>query len=111
MKLYLKTKDNTLIRTEEFPKTSMVLGKYVANIFYVPDEEFADVMGELNMARYMEDKDGNRINNEVVPIYSESGKVDCFLRPDKMRETDRADFQKIKEEKARGNISDTIKNQ
>lgn len=111
MNLYLKTKDNTLVRTENFPITSMVIGKYVANIFYVPDEEFANAMGELNMSRTIEDKDGNKVNNEVIPIYSESGKVDLFLRPDRMREIDRADFQKVKDEKAKGNVIDLLKKQ
>ncbi len=46
----------------------------------------------------------NIINNEVIPLYSESGKVDCYLRPDKHREQDRKDRDAFNLQRARGII-------
>lgn len=110
MNLYVKDKEGHLIRTENFPITSMVIGKYVSNIFYVPDEEFSNIMGELNIPRTRPNPldESQKINNEAVLLYSDSTKVDIMLRPDKYREKDRKDFQEIKEAKARGNVMKTI---
>lgn len=110
MKLYLRDKDGTLKRSENFPMTSLVVGNYVANIFYVPDAEFQLAMDELGIERTKLNAEGLITNNEVIPLYCESGKIDCFLRPDKHREKDRADFQGHKELKARGIITDLRKN-
>lgn len=112
MNLYLKSNDGSLQRTEHFPLASIAMGKYINNIFYVPDEEFANLMGELNISSTIpdpSDPENKRLNNEVVTIYIDSNRIHAYLRPEKYRLKDREDFQKVKEDKAKGIILKNIK--
>lgn len=111
MNLYLRDKTGALQRSENFPIASMAIGNYVANIFYVPDGEFDSIMLELGQEYTKPDPadDTKTIDNQVVACYSESKKVDCFLRPDRLRNKDREDFRIVKSLKAKGIILDAIK--
>lgn len=113
MNLYLKNQTKNLVRSETFPITSQVIGKYIANIFYVPDDEFEQCMNELGQASTILDPADNQklINNQVITLYSDSNKIDAFLRPDSLREKDREDARMIKELKARGIVIDMLKKQ
>lgn len=110
--LYLKKIDGALTRTENFPMISQLIGKYISNVFYVPDEEFDRAFLETGQPRTLipdDTKPMNRINNEVIAIWKDSKTAYAFIRPDRLKERDREDAQKLKEEKAKGILDSKIK--
>lgn len=111
MNLYLKDKNGSLQRTENFPMASVAIGNYMTNIFYVPNDEFDRIMGELQISKTIPDPndDTKVINNEVISLYKDSNVVHAFLRPDRWRDKDREDWKKTKEQKTKGILNDKLR--
>lgn len=109
--LYIKTGDNKLVRTENFPVVSLAIGKYVTRIFYVPDEEFNQMMTEIGQEPIREYPvgSGEYIDNKVITVYGSTNAIDCWLRPDSGRERDREKMKEIKEDKAKGLVLKIIR--